>query len=591
MDRTQILGFILIITILFTWMWMTAPQQTKQAPKKEETTNKQNTEPIIKEIKQRIETSQFFKENTQGVSKSVIIETDNYIAEIQNNNGTIKSFELKKYKSWGKKYNVQLINDTLGGDLDLRFMAKDGKEISTKNLFFDFENINQKYLKLVGKDEKAIHLSLKTATGKITKTLIFNNNDYTIDLNISIENANEMISNYEYQLEWTNGLRYTEVNSIAESQATAAHAFTGGELVTIDAATVGETININPTGATNWVATHNKYFATSLISKDKKSSGCYINGTHESVQNFGSVEKYSIALKFPISDNKINSINTQLYVGPMDLAELKKADDNLGQIIYLGWSWIRPLSEYIFIPLFSLLQFVTSNFGIVIILFTIVIKLALFPLSRKSMLSMKKMRALQPIINELKEKLKSDPSQLNIQTMKLYKDYGVNPAGGCLPLLLQMPILYSLYSLFSNSIELRQADFMLWINDLSIPDVIFSLPFRLPLVGLQDISGLALMMAIAMFIQQKMTIQDPSQKAIVYIMPPMMFLLFNFFPAGLNLYYLAYNILSLGEQIYFTKLTKPVVLTKVERKNKAPGFMEKLMHRAQEQAERQKKKR
>ncbi len=591
MDRTQTLGFILIITILFAWMWMTAPQPQKTTVQQNtKTENSQALEGLTASKAQITpETSAHFTQNAIGKERSIIIETDNYKVEVSNHSGTFKSFVLKKFKTWGKKNHVQLINDTLGGDFDLRFMAKDGKEVSTKDLYFVFNRDVEKHYSLRGDEEKIVELSLQTETGKITKSLIFRNSKYTIDVNISIENPNTFISNYEYQLEWSNGLRYTELNSIDESKSTAAHTFTGGELVTVDAEAQGESKNINPSGKTNWVATHNKYFAVSIISKDNNTNGCYISGDHQAVKDFGSVEKYSIALKLPISSSISTISKNTLYVGPMDISELKKAEENLGEIVNLGWSWIRPLSEYIFIPLFNVLQFLSSNFGIVIIIFTIIIKVALFPLTRSSLKSMKKMKALQPILSELKEKYKSDPSQLNVQTMKVYREYGVNPAGGCLPLLLQMPILYGLYALFNNSIELRQSSFFWWINDLSVPDIIVSLPFRIPLLGLEQISGLALMMAIAMFVQQRMTIQDPQQKAMVYIMPPMMFLLFNFFPAGLNLYYLVYNLLSLGEQVYYTKLTKPIELQKVERKKKAPSFFEKLMQRAQEQSNKQRK--
>jgi YidC/Oxa1 family membrane protein insertase len=140
--------------------------------------------------------------------------------------------------------------------------------------------------------------------------------------------------------------------------------------------------------------------------------------------------------------------------------------------------------------------------------------------------------------------------------MKLYKDEKINPAGGCLPLLLQLPILYALFGVFSSTIELRQAYFGLWIHDLSVPDVILQLPFKIPLFGIDYISGLALLMGITMFIQQKMTVKDPKQMAMVYMMPIMLTLLFTTLPAGLNLYYFMFNLLSIIEQYFVTKKGK-----------------------------------
>jgi YidC/Oxa1 family membrane protein insertase len=166
---------------------------------------------------------------------------------------------------------------------------------------------------------------------------------------------------------------------------------------------------------------------------------------------------------------------------------------------------------------------------------------------------------------------------MNTQMMKLYKDYGVNPVSGCLPLLLQMPILYALWSVFRSAIELRQSSFIWWITDLSNPDVILSLPFKLPLLGMSEISGLALLMGITMFIQQKMTVKDPRQKAMVYIMPVMFTLMFNGFPSGLNLYYFLFNLISICQQFYMTKIKGGVVLEKVPETQRKKGFMDRLV--------------
>jgi YidC/Oxa1 family membrane protein insertase len=228
------------------------------------------------------------------------------------------------------------------------------------------------------------------------------------------------------------------------------------------------------------------------------------------------------------------------------------------------------------IPLLEFLRSFIPNYGIVIIVFSIIIKLLLHPLSKTSLRSMQKMQQLQPMIEEVKTKYKDDPQKMNKAVMNLYKEYGVNPAGGCLPLLLQMPILYALWTVFSSAIQLRQASFVLWITDLSIPDVAVTLPFAIPIFNITDVSGLALMMGITMFIQQKMTIKDPRQKMMVYMMPILLTLLFNFFPSGLNLYYFMFNLLSIVQQVYITRKHKDEPLRKVELKKKTGGIISKL---------------
>ena len=160
--------------------------------------------------------------------------------------------------------------------------------------------------------------------------------------------------------------------------------------------------------------------------------------------------------------------------------------------------------------------------------------------------------------------------------MRLYKEYGVNPAGGCLPLILQMPILYALWSVFRSTIDLRQASFIWWIHDLSIPDIITKLPFTIPIFNIDQISGLALLMGITMIVQQKMSVKDPRQKMMVWLMPVMMTLLFNGFPSGLNLYYFVFNLLSIGQQAWVNKQHKDEPLRKVEEKKGGGGFMARL---------------
>ena len=188
------------------------------------------------------------------------------------------------------------------------------------------------------------------------------------------------------------------------------------------------------------------------------------------------------------------------------------------------------------------------NYGIVIIIFSVLVKIVVYPLTKKSYKSMKEMSRVQPLLAELKEKYKGDPQRLNKETMKLYKEHGINPLGGCLPMLLQLPLLAALFIVFRSTIQLRGATFIPgWIDDLSRADTIFTLPFSLPMYG-DQFNILPILMAGSMIFQSKMTMQDPKQKAMVYIMPIFMLLIFNQFPSGLNLYYTMFNVLTIIQQ-------------------------------------------
>ncbi|HET9888556.1 MAG TPA: membrane protein insertase YidC, partial [bacterium] len=213
----------------------------------------------------------------------------------------------------------------------------------------------------------------------------------------------------------------------------------------------------------------------------------------------------------------------------------------------LGYAWVRPLSQLILKLLIGMHKIV-PNYGIVIILFSILISLLFFPLTFKSTKSMRDMAALKPRLEALKQKHAKDPQKLSEATMKLYKEAGVNPLGGCLPLLLQMPIFFALYAVLFHTIELRGAPFVAWIHDLSQPDILFRLPFSLPVIG-SAIGLLPIIMGITSFIQARQTAVDPSQKAMTMMMPVVMTFVFFSFPSGLVLYWLTNNVMMILQRL------------------------------------------
>jgi len=212
----------------------------------------------------------------------------------------------------------------------------------------------------------------------------------------------------------------------------------------------------------------------------------------------------------------------------------------------LGYAIFRPVGKVILWS-FQLFHRFIPNYGLVIILFSILVKLVLFPLTRKSYQSMKEMQLLQPKMQEMNEKYKENPQKKQQEVMKMYQEYGINPLGGCIPMALQMPLLIALFSIFRSTIELRGASFIWWITDLSRPDTVAMLPFTVPFYG-NTVNILPLFMGVTMFIQQKMTMQDPKQKAMVYMMPVFLTFLFNSFPSGLNLYYALFNLFSILQE-------------------------------------------
>ncbi len=591
MDKQSVIGFVLIMLVLLVWMWTQAPppQQPRMHPQDslqargtmKDSLPAAQASPAPREAKTPAGPEEllgkYFAHLATGAEKILVIKTDLYTAEITTKGGLIRKWELEKYKTWNQ-LPVQLVDFDHGGDWSILFTSTDGKLINTRTLYFSAEFPRWKTVTLSNEDTFAVDLTLPVAEGKrLVKRLRFTNERYDVQTDIRFVNMQDVISNFEYQVTWEHGLRYAEENSVDESSVAMAYAFSGGEKTEIDASHTEEVAKREISGAASWVASTTKYFAVALLPEEGKSEGAYLEGIRETRPNGGVKEVYGVALTMPFKGGRDETARFTLYLGPLDYRVIKSYDRKLDQIMSLGAAWvIRPIAEYLLLPLFQFLHLFIPNYGVVIIVFSIIIKLGLHPLTKTSMKSMRRMQALQPMMTELREKHKDDPQKMNQAVMNLYKEYGVNPAAGCLPLLLQMPILFALWSMLRSAIGLRQASFVGWIQDLSIPDTIVKLPLTLPLLGISQISGLALAMAITTFLQQKMATTDPRQKAMVYVMPIFLFVIFNNLPSGLNLYYFVFNVLSIGQQMWMNKQHKDEPLRKVEPKKRTGGIMAKI---------------
>lgn len=612
MDRQSTIAFILIGIILVFWLYLNAPEPPEQQPKQQDSvlvTNDSNqtlatqTEKVTKEEKEIV--PDFVPEENESATeeKVITIETDLALIELTTKGARIKKFFLKEYETWYHndimdssdfyQKHVQLINTSKeGGDFNIIFVTKDGNFVNTKSLDFEFDKSNR-FFKLTGDDSLSISFTHTTGGDKsIIKNYIFYANNYNSKVDIILDNMDDIISSYRYDVEWSNGINFVEQNSVDEANYSNAAAFSGDEKVVIDASSEGDKVEKVMNGKIDWVGVRNKYF-TVIISPENPSSdgGADFKGEHI-INKYGDREYYSASLRIPFNNQNYQKDRFSLYIGPLEYDILKENGSNYEAIFefgsFLGLTFItRPISEYLLLPLFKFLHEFIPNYGWVIIVFSIILKFALYPLTKQSYKSMKRMSQLQPKIAELKEKYKGDQQKIQKETMKLYSTYGVNPAGGCLPMLLQMPILFALFTFFNVAIEIRHEPFMFWITNLSAPDIIYELPFKLPLFGISAITGLAPLLGITMFFQQKMTVKDPNQKAMVYIMPFMMTFLFMGFSSGLNLYYFMFNLLSIGQQ-YLINKQKGDELKPVDKPKKKAGFMQRMMEAAEQQQKVQK---
>lgn len=620
MDKQTTLAFILIGAILLIWLYMSAPDPSTIPPRSGQEDTTATTE------KTEIDSSDIKKDTTEQLKKSdisiitekpiffsekkseeiIVVENNVAIFEFSTKGGNFKKVFLKNFNNWYSagegngekqtKHLVQLINYSLGNTYDVAFVSSDGKAVNTGELYFNYKQREYKY-KIENQDSLKIDFVFDIDEQKsITKSYLFYGDKYFIKNDIRFEGLNNLISNNTFDLVWNSGIRFVEENSVDEANFSDAIVFYGDEAVHIEATTPGEKVIKELRGRVDWFAVRNKYFAAIVLPENKKNiEGSYVVGTREVFPNLGIREYYDVRLILPFNNTADETHSFTIYVGPVDYDILSEIDKSLRSVINFGGFFglkfiVRPIAEYVLLPLFKFLHNFIPNYGIVIIVFSLIIKIVVYPLTKTSYKSMKKMQALQPKIAELKEKHKDDAQKLNKETMKLYSTYGVNPMGGCLPILLQMPIFIALWGLFQAAIDLRQQPFVWWIQDLSRPDVIYDLGFKLPLFGIQEISGLAILMGLTTFIQQKMTMKDPKQAALVYIMPIMLTILFMTFPSGLNLYYFMFNLFSIAQQYYINLSAGDVELVPVANPNKKKGFMSRLMEQAEQQAKQQQKR-
>jgi YidC/Oxa1 family membrane protein insertase len=355
-------------------------------------------------------------------------------------------------------------------------------------------------------------------------------------------------------LSWAGGIRATEdFKGDAPRGYFQASVLAEGKVQKKQPAALGDAVLEFP-GQTFFLGIQNKYFLAAVVPQGEHQGPARIWKEEVGERNRKDFAVAGEILVDRTSGVASNDVGYDVYIGPLDFAALTATGLGIEGAIDLGYTWVRPLSQFILKLLIGMHKIV-PNYGVVIILFSVLISLLFFPLTFKSTKSMRDMAALKPRLEALKQKHAKDPQKLSEATMKLYKEAGVNPLGGCLPLLLQMPIFFALYAVLFHTIELRGAPFVGWIRDLSQPDILFRLPFSLPIIG-SAIGLLPIIMGITSFIQARQTAVDPSQKAMTMMMPVVMTFVFFSFPSGLVLYWLTNNVMMILQR----SLMKPSVI-------------------------------
>ncbi|VEN73134.1 Membrane protein insertase YidC [Candidatus Desulfarcum epimagneticum] len=476
-------------------------------------------------------------------ARTIRVETPLYEAEISENGGALKRFALKEYREEAapdSPYKELIPKDLPTGSPALDFPSPDGAPISGAVFDADIETDSM----TVSGAEKAMTLTWRSPDGlAIEKRYVFRPGRYDIGLEIRIVNRTGEVLRKDMAL-----------SLLSRAAAKAATYGFEGPSALVDKSL--EQIKVKEdeetqrfSGKIDFIAMESRYFMGSVIPQ---------NAPDAEVRAFNRRGDLYCRLVYPglaIGDGESRSFSFNVYYGPKRLGDLKSVSPELAHVVNFGWF------DFIAKPCLWLMNFFYKhipNYGIAIILLTLLTKLLLWPLGTKSYKSMGQMKKMQPLMAELREKYKHDKKRMNEEVMSLYKTYKVNPLGGCLPMVAQIPVFFALYRMLYQAIELRHAPFLLWINDLSAPDRLFSFPFSIPLMEPPyGVPVLTLIMGGTMFLQQKMSPpmgNDPKQaKMMMTLMPIVFTVIFINFSSGLVLYWLINNVLSIAQQYYVTQ--------------------------------------
>ena len=532
MENNKIIGYLLILLLLITYYTYFVPEYEK-----EEINN--STEQIDEQIiKDDQKNDSFINENiiNSENQKDVNVENNDLKITFSNQGAHIKKIVLKNHFSQ-KNNPIELINDN-SSFINYSLKRRDSI-LNLNSLIFEhnIENNNDSiFVSFYFNPDSKSKINIKY---KIPK------NGYLISNNINLGSFNK----FEYlNFYWSNNIIHHEKNYEYEKTVTSIYYYNEENGYDYLSASSTSTEEINIEEPLKWISNKQQFFSSAIInSKDFK------NTTLKTIYNEDTSFIKNSIIKTDL-DIENQNLNFSFYFGPNQYEILKKLPYNFDRNVYLGWWGVNSFNKYIIVPIFNFLEKSISNYGLIIFIMVILIRIIITPFTYKSHISMAKMKILTPEINKIREKYPGDMQKSQVEIMELYQKTGVNPLGGCLPILFQLPILISVFYFLPNSVELRNKSF-LWAEDLSSYDSILDLPFSIPLYG-DHISLFTLLMTVSTLLinmanTQMQTMQGP-MKVMQYVLPFMFLFIFNSFSSGLTYYYFLSNIISYG-QIYLFK--------------------------------------
>lgn len=616
-DFRTLFAFVLIFGILLWIMYQNqpTPEQIEASKAKQEQVEQPNNQPITNTPTEIISTELSqndslrmaqlqsslgsFAHSGTVEEKTSVLENEVLRLEISNKGGYITKAEVKNFEQFRKGSGsiVNIIKDN-NAEFNIQLKTQENRIFNTKDLMFE------SVLTKEGENQ-VLTLRLKSDENKFLEyRYVMKPNEYMMDFSVRSQGLVSVLNTSEpLQMNWDLTTFRNEKSVTYENRYTELiYEYENGKDDYL-----GQGKDDSKTIKDVTYVAYKQHFFTSILLTDtpfQKADFKSKNLVHNEETDTLQTKSFASVIPLEFKGGEVN-YNMNWYYGPTDYKILNSYNKNLDEIVPLGWGIFGWINRYLFIPVFNLLTGIVSNYGIAIVLFTILVRIAISPITYKSYLSQAKMKALRPDIQELNEKYKKDPMKKQQETMALYSKAGVNPMAGCIPALMQIPIFYALFMFFPSAIDLRQKGF-LWADDLSSYDMVAKLPFYIPFYG-DHISLFPILAGVAIFFYMRMTTGDqqmaqPQQegmpdmgkimKVMIWISPIMMIVFFNMYASGLSLYYFISNLITIGIMLVIKhyiidneKISAKIQenKTKPKKESKFQQRMRQAMEQAQEQ--------
>ena len=601
-DRNTVIGFVVLAALFFGYFYYNSKEQAafkKEQARLDSITNANKPRPdtlaqkidsITADSIGRVTNAGDFQTAANGTEELTIAETNLFKIAFTNKGGQPKWIELTKFKNMDSGHVRLAASDF--DKISYSINTGNNRSAQTADLYFQPGTLVKN-----ADGSQTVSFVLKSADSAGTHSIIhqftLKPNDYMLDFDVQLNGADKLLTQGVMNLSWHYTAEQQESDINFEKQNTQIGYVEDGEF---DYHTIGRRSSVSFSKPVKWIGVRQRFFNTFLVAKNGFSSG---KMNWEIPSDEKKIVTQSISdMRVEVPVNSAAKVNFNIFYGPADYHLLTKYDQQMGKLINLGqgmYAFVRPLNKYVVLPFWDFIKSFITSYGWVIAFLTLFIRLLISPLSYKSYLSGAKMKALRPEIATLKEKFGADQQAMSMEQMKLFREAGVNPLGGCIPALLQIPIFFALYSFFSSSVDLRGADF-LWAKDLSAFDDVIKFGINIPLLGshlsLFTITAVVTSLLISIYSMSMSPDQsNPVMKYMPYIFPVFLLFIFNKLPSALTWYYTVSNIITLILQFVIQNyiIDHDKIIAQIAANRKKPKTKSKWQERMEQMQEQQKK--